>query len=278
MLRRLAPLAILTTLGGVLLVATPASATGIISSLSVSPDAVRGGASSVGSVLLAFPDPDPTVALLFSANPSAAAVPSTVTIPAGALQASFTITTNASAAPDFVTITAAISNVPRTAILSVNAATPAGPSLSAVSTNPSTVTGGSPTTGTVTFSGVTDGAIVQLASNTAGVVVPPEIVVNGGAASAAFPVTTPSVTTTKVATITASWFGVPRTTSVTVVPGAPAAADKVVIKRMTWVRGLLRVEATSTNPKAILSAYQADSNSFMFTLNNNGGGNYSYQA
>src|SRR4051794_3020031 len=119
MLRRLAPLAILTSVAGVLLVAPPANATGIISYLSVSPDAVRGGASSTGTVLLAFPDPDPTVALLFSANPNTAAVPKTVTIPAGALEASFTITTNAAAAPDFVTITAAISNVGRTAILSV---------------------------------------------------------------------------------------------------------------------------------------------------------------
>src|SRR4051795_8024796 len=153
-------------------------ADGIISALSVSPDTVRDGAPSVGTVLLAFPDPAPTTALLFSSDSTVASVPPTVVIPAGAMSANFAITTNAAAPPTIVQLTAAVDNVPRTANLSVNPARPPGPSLSAVSVVPSTLAGGSAATGTVTFTGTTDAFTVRLASsNTALVTVPAETVV-----------------------------------------------------------------------------------------------------
>jgi hypothetical protein len=104
-----------------------ASAAGSISALSLSPDSVRDGASSVGTVSLAFPDPEPTSVLLFSGDRSVATVPATVVVPAGATTASFPIATNAAAPPTIVQLMAAVQNVPRTANLSVNAATPAGP-------------------------------------------------------------------------------------------------------------------------------------------------------
>ena len=254
-----------------------ASAAGSISALSVSPDQVRDGASSVGTVSLAFPDPAPTTVLLFSGDRSVATVPATAVVPAGATSASFPIATNAAAPPTIVQLTAAVQNVPRTANLSVNAATPAGPSLASVSTVPSSLTGGSAATGTVTFTGATDGAEVQLASSNPAVLqVPSTVVVNGRASSGAFAVSTSPVTTTTTVTITARWFGVTRTTTVTVRPGAPAAADRVAIKKATWKKGLLTIEATSTNPNAILSVFGRSGN-FMFTLTNNGGGKFSDQ-
>jgi len=257
---------------------TASHADGIISALSVSPDNVSGGASSVGTVTLAFPDPAPTTALLFSSDSTVATVPSTVVIPAGSTAASFPVATNAAAPATIVQLTAAIGNVPRTANLSVNAATPPGPSLSAVSVTPNRVTGGSPATGTVTFSGVTDGAIVQLStSNPAIGQVPAQTIVNGGATSAAFAVTTSPVTTTASVTITALWTGISRTTTLTVAPGAPATADRVTITRARWKARLLTIEATSTNPTAILSVYLTATNGFMFELTNNGGGRYSDQ-
>src|SRR5215211_6530412 len=110
-----------------------APAAGVISSLSVAPDSVRDGASSQGTVTLAFADPAPTTVQVFSSDPSVATVPATVTVPAGATSATFTIATNAAAPPTNVTITAWVGNTPRSANLSVNAATPAGPSLTSVS-------------------------------------------------------------------------------------------------------------------------------------------------
>jgi hypothetical protein len=272
-MRRLAVLATLSAISVLLVLPAAAPAAGIISSLSVSPYSVRDGASSIGTVTL-IPDTTPTTVLLFSSDPSVATVPASVVAPAGAGTVDFPIATNAAAPPTIVQITAAIQNVPRTANLSVNAATPAGPSLSAVSVTPSTLTGGSSATGTVSFDGVTDGAVVDLSSSNPAVLqVPPETVVNGGASSGAFAVTTSAVSTTTTATITATWFGVTRTTTVTVTSGAPAPADRVVITKARWKRGLLTIEATSTNPTAILSVY-SQSGAFMFTLTNNGGGRY----
>ncbi len=202
-------------------------------------------------------------------------MPPSVVIPPGATSADFTISTNAAAPPTIVQIMAAVQNVPRTANLSVNAATPGGPSLAAVSVTPSSLTGGSAATGTVSFTGATNGAVVQLSSSNPAVVqVPAETVVNGGAATGAFPVSTSPVSATTSVTITARWFGITRTTPITVVPGAPAPADVVRITRASWDRGRLRIEATSTNRNAILSVHSR-SGSFMFTLTNRGGGRYS---
>ena len=57
---------------------------------------------------------------------------------------------------------------------------------------------------------------------------------------------------------------------------APPAADVVRITKATWKKGLLTIEATSTNPNAILSVFSAQGN-FMFDLTNKGGGRYSDQ-
>ncbi len=251
-----------------------AQATGSISALSIEPSQVRDGASALGTVTL-IPDSGPTTVLLFSSDPSVASVPPSVIAPGGQGSVTFPISTNAAAPPTIVQITAAIQNVPRMANLSVNAATPPGPSLAAVSVTPSTLTGGSAATGTVTFSGTaTNGAVVQLStSNPALVQVPAETVVNGGAASGAFPVTTAAVTANTTVTITARWFAITRTTTITLTPGAPAPADRVAIRKARWKQGLLTIEATSTNPNAILSVF-TQSGGFMFTLTNQGGGRY----
>jgi hypothetical protein len=274
LLRRLPLLTALSATALVLVLPTAVHAGGGISSLSLNPDTVRNGAPSSGTVALAFADGLPTTVLLFSSNPSVASVPPTLVIPGGATSGTFPIATSAAAAANIVTITAAIDGFSRTQSLSVNAATPAGASLSSVSVVPTSVTGGSASTGTVRFTAVTDGAGVQLASSNPAVArVPADVVVNGGASSAAFAVATSAVSTTTNVTITASWFAVTRTTTITVRPGAPAANDRVTIKKATWKAGLLTIEATSTNPNAILSVY--GTGGFMFTLTSNGGGRYS---
>src|SRR4051794_41488269 len=78
-----------------------------ISSLSVSPDSVRGGASSQGTVTTDFADTVPTTVLLFSGAPSVAAVPASVVVPAGASAGAFTIPNKPAAPPTVVTLTPA---------------------------------------------------------------------------------------------------------------------------------------------------------------------------
>ena len=275
--RRLPVLSV--SLAAALLLALPAAApaAGVISSLSVNPSTVSGGASSTGTVTLAFTDPQPTTAQLFSSDPTVASVPQQVVVPAGASSATFTITTNAAAPPTIVTITASIQNTPRTANLSVNPATPAGNTLSAVSVTPSTITGGASGTGTVTFTGpMPDGANVQLSSSNPSVAsVPAETVVPANASSATFNVSTTQVTANTPVTITATWFGVTKSTTITVAPGAAPAADVVAIQKARCKimppGCLVTVEATSTNPNAILSVF-SETGALLLQLTNYGGG------
>jgi hypothetical protein len=50
----------------------------------------------------------------------------------------------------------------------------------------------------------------------------------------------------------------------------------VRITKASWKKGLLTIEATSTNSNAILSVY-GSTGSFMFTLTNKGGGKFADQ-
>jgi hypothetical protein len=269
----------LIVIGALALFPASASAAGSIGSLSINPDAVRAGESTTGTVDLGFPDTAPTVVRLFSSDPSAAQVPVSITIPAGQTTGSFTITSNAAAAPTFVQIMGATpDNNSRTHILSVNAATPSGPSLSSVSFVPTSIVGGQNATGTVRFSGaMTQGAVVQLSSsNPAMARVPQEVVVSANTATSTFNLATSPASSPTPVTITARWFGVTRTTTVTVKPGTPPATDVVKITKATWKRGLLTIEATGTNPNAILSVFSAQG-TFLFDLTNRGGGRYTDQ-
>jgi hypothetical protein len=275
-MRRLVLAATVAATAAVLLLPSGSSAAGAISSLSVDPSMVRDGATATGTVTLAFSDGDTTV-LLFSSDTSVATVPAQIIVPAGATSATFPIATNAAAPDTIVQITAWVGNTPRSANLSVNAARPAGPSLTAVSVIPKTLTGGSPATGTITFTAATpEGANVQLStSNPALVQVPAERVIDKGKASNALPVTTKPVSANTTVTITAKWFDITRTTTITLTPGPPAAPDRVAIQTATWKKGLLTIKATSTNPNAILSVFIGGG--FAFELTNNGGGRYSDQ-
>src|SRR4029079_9417355 len=277
-MRRLVLLAAVSATAVLLLLPSGASAAGIISSLSVDPSQVRDGATAAAPVELAFPSDGATTVLLFSGDTSVATVPASVVVPDGARSVSFPISTNAAAPPTIVQITAGVGNTPRSANLSVNPARPAGPSLTAVSVIPSTLTGGSAATGTGRFTAATpEGATVQLSTSTPALVqVPSERVVNKGAASNAFPVTTKPVTANTTVTITARWVDLTRTTTITLPPGPPAAPDRVAIQTATWKKGLLTIKATSTNPNAILSVFSSAGN-FMFELTNNGGGRFSDQ-
>jgi hypothetical protein len=263
----------------VLIAPATSQAEGSINFLTVAPSQVNNGASATGTVSLAFTDPAPTTVLLFSSDPGVAQVPQSVVVPAGQLETTFTITTNAAAPPTIVQITAWVGNTPRTANLSVNPAPPPGPTLSAVSVTPTSTTGGSGVTGTVSFTGpMNDATGVQLtSSNPAVASVPSEVVVIRGAASSTFAVTTQSVTAQTSVTITATWFGITRSTTLTLNPGAPTGVDTVRILKARCKPQppgcLLEVEATSTNFNAVLTVY-SESGAALFQLNNEGGGKY----
>jgi hypothetical protein len=117
-------------------------------------------------------------------------------------------------------------NDPNPAILEFNlsSAAPASVSLSSLSVNPTSVTGGNSSTGTVTLSGPAPagGAIVALSSsNTAAAKVPPDVTVAAGATTATFAVSTSAVAASTTVTVSAAYSGATRSASLTVMPAPP---------------------------------------------------------
>ena len=127
--------------------------------------------------------------------------------------------------------------------------TPAAASLNAVGVNPTSVTGGNSSAGTVTLTAAapSGGALVSLtSSNAAAAAVPASVTVAAGATSAGFTATTSPVSTSTPVTITATYSGTSRTATLTVTPVAPAASLQAVIVNPTTVTGGTSSQGTVT--------------------------------
>ena len=97
-----------------------------VSALSLSPGTVTGGATSTATVTLSGAAPSAGAPVsLGSSNTAVATVPASVTVPAGATSATFTVTSSPVTAPGSATISAVYEGTTRTAVLTVNPATQA---------------------------------------------------------------------------------------------------------------------------------------------------------
>ncbi|HEY5176475.1 MAG TPA: PQQ-binding-like beta-propeller repeat protein [Terriglobales bacterium] len=176
-----------------------------LSSLTLNPTTVVGGAPSTGTVTLSGPAPSGgAVVSLTSDNPSVARVPATVTVSAGQTTASFTATTTAVSTATRVTITASYGTGRVSATLTVNP-----PSLVSLTLVPTTVRGGTPSTGTVVLNGPAPagGVVVRLSSSNPILVnVPSSVTVAAGSTSASFTARTRFTPTRTVVTVSA-WNG-----------------------------------------------------------------------
>lgn len=174
-----------------------------LNTFTVSPTTVVGSFNSTGTVTLTTTAPSGgAVVSLQSTNSAVASVPNSVTVPAGQSSAQFTITTYAQTTNQSAEILASLgSSIFRT--INTTAL-----SLSSVSLNPNTITGGFTFQGTVQLSGVAgqNGVTLALSSNQPGVSVPTSVSVQPGFSSATFTGETAVVqgTTNQVATITAT--------------------------------------------------------------------------
>jgi len=201
-----------------------------VSSVTLSPSSLVGPGSSTATVTLASAAPTGNaVVSLASSNTVLAVVPSSVVVPAGQTSATFTVNAAQVTSTSTVTISATYQNATKSATLTINPQGATGPTLSAVSLNPTSVVGGSSSTGTVTLSAAapTGGAAVSLSDNSSAATVPASVTVPAGAASATFTVATTSVTASTSATISAIFGGVTQTAVLTVNPPAPAAPTLV---------------------------------------------------
>lgn len=162
-----------------------------LNSFTLSSTTVLGGESVQGTVALLFTfvaGPGGEVVALGSTNPALVSVPASVTIPEGTNVASFTITTQPVATATSVTILASRS---RTIGVALQLLPPGA--LASLALNPTTVTGGQSSQGTVTLASPAPagGVLVALSStNTAVAQMPPSLTVPEGATSASFTVTT----------------------------------------------------------------------------------------
>ncbi len=151
--------------------------------------------------------------------------------------------------------------------------------LSALSLNPSTVQGGSATTGAVTLSTrALRATTIRLSSSSPVATVPASVTVPSGATTANFAVATAQVTSAASAQITATLNATSRSATLTINPSAPAS-DTVSISRAEYDRSksTLRVEAASTRSNATLQVFATSTGQLIGTLTNNGGGRFGGQ-
>ncbi len=173
-------------------------------SLSHSPDTVYGGQPATGTVTLRAPAPSGGVVISLSDDSSLATVPASVTVPAGQISANFPITTSAVTSTATVTITTTFAGETFNDFLILFTV------LRTVEFDPSSVVGGTPSTGRVILGipAPQGGAVVTLTNvHPARITIPASVTVPAGATSATFPATTNPVTSFTWADISASYAG-----------------------------------------------------------------------
>jgi hypothetical protein len=145
--------------------------------------------------------------------------------------------------------------------------------LSSLSVNPSSVAGGSSSTGRVILTRtVQTGTAVGLASSSTAATVPASVTVPAGMSSANFMVNTTQISSQTTATITASLNNTSRSANLTI----SGALDRISITRAEYdsSKRTLRVEATCTRSIATLQVFVTSGGALIGTLRNNGGGKY----
>ncbi len=186
-------------------------------SMSLSEGKVLGGNPVKARVILNGPAPAGGATVALNSDSSVASVPSSVTIPEGATDGAFTVTTTSVSTPATAQITATHSGVSQSASLRIYPI-----ALEGVGVSPDNVVGGGSTTATITLrdSSPDGGATVTLDSgDTSIVTVPAQFTIPEGFTWATFPVSTLAVTVPTSVAIRATYEGVTSTTYLRVTPG-----------------------------------------------------------
>ena len=151
--------------------------------------------------------------------------------------------------------------------------------LSALELDPTSVTGGTSSTGTVTLTAAAPAGGVSVAlasSDTAVATVPASVTVAEGSTSASFAVSTSEVGSDTSVTISGTFDGTTRTATLAVT-AATASTDSVSISRAEYDGGKeeLRVEASSSSSSATLTVYVTATDELIGTLSG-GKGQFSW--
>ena len=193
-------------------VTPPAAA---LSGITTNVTAATGGVAVTGTVTLSRAAPTGgAVVTLASSSTTIGTVPASVTVPAGATSVTFTITTRMVTAASTLTVTGTYLGVAKAASITVNPVR----LVSTLTLNPTSVKGGTNSTGTVTLTGpATEAIVVTLTSGTTTVArVPATVTVPAGATTATFTITTLTQTATRTSVITARTGTTSRTATLSV--------------------------------------------------------------
>ncbi|HJZ69344.1 MAG TPA: hypothetical protein VKF81_14570, partial [Blastocatellia bacterium] len=186
-----------------------------IFAVSTSPQSVTGGKVAMGEVVLSAPAPSGGAVVNLSSNTPFATVPKSVRVYARESSATFSIKTKQVISTISATISATYGSTINT-ILTIIAK---GSALSSVTLNPTSVSGGTSSQGTVslTSSAPTGGVVVALGSDKPSVATPPPTVtVPAGSNSATFTINTTVVGSDTSAMISATYGGATSGSSLTV--------------------------------------------------------------
>jgi subtilase family serine protease len=186
-------------------------------SVTFNPSSLEGGSPSTGTILLtAFAPAGGATVTLTNSAPSVVTVPSSIVVPAGSQSVTFPITTVQTSAQTTASIQA---TYPDSTSVTGTLTLLMSPTPTSLVLSPTSVPGGTPSTGTVTLTGPAPvgGAEVSLSSsNVAAATVPATMNIPEGASSGTFTITTLAQTSATSATISAAYHGLSKSAALTV--------------------------------------------------------------
>ena len=211
-----------------------------LQSFTLSPTTVTGGNTATGTLTLNGPAPSGGASVRLSSNNTAVATTAaSATVAAGATKATFTVNSSAVAVSSTATITATYGttfSAPLTVI---------PPQVSSLTLNPTSITGGKTSTGTINLTGraPSGGIAVTLGDNSSSVSTPASVTVAAGLTSATFTVSSTAVATTTTAIVTATLGSSSASATLTV---NPVQVQSLTLSPTAVVGGIGNATATVT--------------------------------
>ena len=186
-----------------------------VSGITLNPTSVVGGFSSTGTVTLNGDAPAGGTLVQVTSNNAAAAAAGNILVPEGQRTAGFAVHTNVVSSNALATISASAGGVSRSAYLSIVPV-----SLQSFTVSPASVKGGTNSVATLTLTGPAPdgGAVISLSSNNASAALPASISIAAGQTTISVAVSTFPVTSNKLITLTATYRGASKSTTLGVTP------------------------------------------------------------
>lgn len=202
-----------------------------VAGISIKPSSVVGGVKATATVTLTKAAGVDGVSVRLASLSDYAMVPQTVSVTSGSSSATFTITTSPVPTDTSAAVSATTGDVTKSASLTLKA-----PKITSLALSPTLVNGGASSTGTVKISSPAPaaGLPIMLASNQGAASAGDSVVIEAGATSGTFTVTTVGVATKTVAKITASLNSTSIGVSLTI---NPPVISKLTLDPATVVGG-----------------------------------------